>query len=182
VYRPEQLSAAIAAMLKTVPVVSVKADSSRRIFSPPLIVLLQSYHGTIRASRYGGRLQMLQMAAVFAELERGMIRERVMAGLERAKAQGVTLGADAHAGYTLLDKLAPQAIKSHSLSMQARVRRNIRSEARRRGAVGCTNSATELFEMVVSALQRGQRRKSRISQHPVHQVFSNQPKSGDLRV
>ena len=29
------------------------------------------------------------MAAVFAELERGMIRERVMAGLERAKAQGV---------------------------------------------------------------------------------------------
>ena len=35
---------------------------------------------------------MLQMAAVFAELERGIIRERVMAGLERAKAQGVTLG------------------------------------------------------------------------------------------
>jgi DNA invertase Pin-like site-specific DNA recombinase len=35
---------------------------------------------------------MLHMAAVFAELERGMIRERVMAGLERAKAQGVTLG------------------------------------------------------------------------------------------
>jgi DNA invertase Pin-like site-specific DNA recombinase len=35
---------------------------------------------------------MLQMAAVFAELERGMIRERVMAGLQRAKAQGVTLG------------------------------------------------------------------------------------------
>jgi DNA invertase Pin-like site-specific DNA recombinase len=38
---------------------------------------------------------MLQMAAVFAELGRGMIRERVMAGLERAKAakaQGVTLG------------------------------------------------------------------------------------------
>ena len=35
---------------------------------------------------------MLHMAAVFAELERGMIRERVMAGLDRAKAQGVTLG------------------------------------------------------------------------------------------
>jgi len=30
---------------------------------------------------------MLQMAAVFAELERGMIRERVMAGLERVKAE-----------------------------------------------------------------------------------------------
>jgi DNA invertase Pin-like site-specific DNA recombinase len=35
---------------------------------------------------------MLQMAAVFAELERDMIRERVMASLERAKAQGVVLG------------------------------------------------------------------------------------------
>jgi DNA invertase Pin-like site-specific DNA recombinase len=42
---------------------------------------------------------MLHMAAVFAELQRGMIRERVMAGLERAKAglerakaEGVTLG------------------------------------------------------------------------------------------
>src|SRR5690242_6245536 len=36
--------------------------------------------------------RLLHMAAVFAELERGMIRERVMAGLERARAQGVTLG------------------------------------------------------------------------------------------
>lgn len=35
---------------------------------------------------------MLQMAAVFAELERGMIRERVNAGLARARAQGKTLG------------------------------------------------------------------------------------------
>ena len=35
---------------------------------------------------------MLQMAAVFAELERAMIRERVNAGLARAKAAGKTLG------------------------------------------------------------------------------------------
>jgi DNA invertase Pin-like site-specific DNA recombinase len=35
---------------------------------------------------------MLQMAAVFAELERGMIRERVMAGLARARAEGRKLG------------------------------------------------------------------------------------------
>ncbi|MBP2312985.1 recombinase family protein [Azospirillum soli] len=35
---------------------------------------------------------MLEMAAVFARLERGMIRERVNAGLARAKAQGKTLG------------------------------------------------------------------------------------------
>lgn len=33
---------------------------------------------------------MLQMAAVFAEPERGMIRERVVAGLARAKEQGRT--------------------------------------------------------------------------------------------
>lgn len=35
---------------------------------------------------------MLQMAAVFSELERGMIRERVNAGLARAKAAGKRLG------------------------------------------------------------------------------------------
>jgi DNA invertase Pin-like site-specific DNA recombinase len=35
---------------------------------------------------------MLQMAAVFAELERHMIRERIVAGLQRAAAQGRKLG------------------------------------------------------------------------------------------
>jgi DNA invertase Pin-like site-specific DNA recombinase len=35
---------------------------------------------------------MLQMAAVFAELERGMIRERVVAGLRRVQAEGRQLG------------------------------------------------------------------------------------------
>ncbi|HTR91203.1 MAG TPA: recombinase family protein [Trebonia sp.] len=35
---------------------------------------------------------MLQMAAVFAELERSMIRERVLAGLARAQAAGRRLG------------------------------------------------------------------------------------------
>jgi DNA invertase Pin-like site-specific DNA recombinase len=35
---------------------------------------------------------MLQMAAVFAELERGMIRQRVHAGLARARAEGKRLG------------------------------------------------------------------------------------------
>ncbi len=35
---------------------------------------------------------MLQMAAVFAELERGMIRERVVAGITRAKASGTKSG------------------------------------------------------------------------------------------
>jgi len=35
---------------------------------------------------------MFQMCGVFAEFERAMIRERVKAGLERARAQGKTLG------------------------------------------------------------------------------------------
>jgi DNA invertase Pin-like site-specific DNA recombinase len=35
---------------------------------------------------------MFQMMGVFAEFERAMIRERVMAGLARAKAQGTKLG------------------------------------------------------------------------------------------
>ena len=35
---------------------------------------------------------MFQMCGVFAEFERAMIRERVKAGLERAGAQGKTLG------------------------------------------------------------------------------------------
>lgn len=35
---------------------------------------------------------MFQMCGVFAEFERAMIRERVQAGLARARAQGKTLG------------------------------------------------------------------------------------------
>jgi DNA invertase Pin-like site-specific DNA recombinase len=35
---------------------------------------------------------MFQMLGVFAEFERSMIRERVMAGLSRAKADGIQLG------------------------------------------------------------------------------------------
>jgi DNA invertase Pin-like site-specific DNA recombinase len=41
----------------------------------------------VDATTPGGRA-MLQMAAVFAELERSMIRERVMAGLARVRAEG----------------------------------------------------------------------------------------------
>ena len=59
---------------------------------------LDAYGVAIYADREGmdattphGRA-MLQMAAVFAELERGMIRERVLAGLDRAKTAGKTLG------------------------------------------------------------------------------------------
>jgi DNA invertase Pin-like site-specific DNA recombinase len=35
---------------------------------------------------------MFQMMGVFAEFERAMIRERVLAGLARAKEQGISIG------------------------------------------------------------------------------------------
>lgn len=41
---------------------------------------------------------MFQMLGVFAEFERALIRERVMAGLARAKAEGKTLGRPMVAG------------------------------------------------------------------------------------
>ena len=46
-------------------------------------VAIYSRQGSDHATTPHGKA-MLQMAAVFARLERGMIREHVMAGLERA--------------------------------------------------------------------------------------------------
>ena len=54
-------------------------------------VLIYADREAMDATTPHGRA-MLQMAAVFAELERGMIRERVIAGLTRARAQGKRLG------------------------------------------------------------------------------------------
>lgn len=54
-------------------------------------VAIYAHKEAVDATTPHGRA-MLQMAAVFAELERGMIRERVMAGLARAKTQGKQLG------------------------------------------------------------------------------------------
>src|ERR1700678_1776731 len=47
--------------------------------------------GSAATSTPSGRA-MFQMLGVFAEFERSMIRERVMAGLSRAKADGIQLG------------------------------------------------------------------------------------------
>ena len=43
-------------------------------------------------ARHLNLIMSLQMVGVFAEFERSMIQERVRAGLERARAQGKTLG------------------------------------------------------------------------------------------
>ncbi len=61
---------------------------------------------------------------------------------------------DAQAGYTLLEKLralgnqTPYIIYARSRSPEHQ------AESRRRGAVGCTNRPDELFEMVLSVLDR----------------------------
>ena len=55
---------------------------------------------------------MFQMMGVFAEFERAMIRERVKAGLERARAQGKTLGRPTITAAT--DAAIRKALKSRS--------------------------------------------------------------------
>ena len=52
---------------------------------------LYIHQSGIDTSTPSGKM-MFQMCGVFAEFERGMIRERVVAGLDRAKKKGVKLG------------------------------------------------------------------------------------------
>ena len=49
-------------------------------------------------ARHLNLIMSLQMVGVFVEFERSMIQERVRAGLERARAQGKTLGRHAGGG------------------------------------------------------------------------------------
>ena len=91
--------------------------------------LKQFYHKeAIDGSTAHGRA-MLQMAAVFGELERAMIKERVKAGIDRVKAEGRTWTAAAMAGKVKgpsgrkpLDKGKRQAIvdaRASGLSIRA---------------------------------------------------------------
>jgi len=54
-------------------------------------VVLVSFMENIDLSTSSGKL-MMQVMGSFAEFERSIIRERTMAGLDRARAQGKTLG------------------------------------------------------------------------------------------
>jgi CheY-like chemotaxis protein len=62
---------------------------------------------------------------------------------------------DPQAGYTLLDKLRANGDQTPFIIYAGSRAPEHRAEARRRGAVGCTNRADELFEMVLSALGQG---------------------------
>ena len=62
---------------------------------PPRVRLVLGLAATPELIRGGRRLSgkaMFQIMWVFAEFERAMIRERVLAGLARVKEQGVSLG------------------------------------------------------------------------------------------
>ena len=61
---------------------------------------------------------------------------------------------DRTAGYTLLDALRSSGDRTPFIIYAGSRSPAHQAEARRRGAVGCTNRATELFEIVLSALQR----------------------------
>ncbi len=56
-----------------------------------LRIELYLHQQAIDTSAPAGRA-LFQMLSVFAEFERGLIRERVMSGLQRARAEGTTLG------------------------------------------------------------------------------------------
>ncbi len=61
---------------------------------------------------------MLQMAAVFGELEREMIRERVIAGLSRAKAQGRKLGRPAAGREAEARKLRKRGLSMRAIAAE----------------------------------------------------------------
>jgi CheY-like chemotaxis protein len=61
---------------------------------------------------------------------------------------------DSQAGYTLLDKLRASENRTPFIIYAGSRSPEDQAEARRRGAVGCTNRPNELFQMVLSVLGR----------------------------
>jgi CheY-like chemotaxis protein len=61
---------------------------------------------------------------------------------------------DSRAGYTLLDKLRSSGDQTPFIIYAGSRDPEHVTESRRHGAIGCTNNANELFEMVLSALGR----------------------------
>ncbi|NJN03409.1 MAG: response regulator [Leptolyngbyaceae cyanobacterium RM1_1_2] len=61
---------------------------------------------------------------------------------------------DTHAGYTLLDQLRSSGDQTPFIIYASSRNPEHVAESRRHGAIGCTNNANELFEMVLSTLGR----------------------------
>jgi CheY-like chemotaxis protein len=62
---------------------------------------------------------------------------------------------DLQAGYTLLDQLRANGDRTPFIIYAGSRAAEHQAEARRRGAVGCTNHPSELLEMVLAAIGRG---------------------------
>jgi CheY-like chemotaxis protein len=63
---------------------------------------------------------------------------------------------DSQAGYTLLDRLRGNGDRTPFIIYAGSRAPEHRAEARRRGAIGCTNRPDELFEMTLSALRKNE--------------------------
>lgn len=79
--------------------------------------------------------------------------ERVKSGRFSAIISDMGRPPDARAGYTLLDKLRASGDRTPFIIYAGSNAPEHRAEARKRGALGCTNRASELFEYVLQALR-----------------------------
>ncbi len=86
------------------------------------LICTYTSRGSIRPRRPAA---MYQMLGVFAEFERAIIRERVMAGLARAKAEGTRLGRPA--------SIADDAAKVKTMRAARSAGKSIRAIAREYG-------------------------------------------------
>jgi len=122
--RPE-LDALMKAVIKREVDVVLVWDISRLGRSlQHLLKLLEEFHAKgvdvyfhqqgLDTTTPAGKL-MFQMCGAFAEFERGMIQERVKAGLQRAKAQGKKLGAP-----TVPEKTVTKVKEMHEVGMSFR--------------------------------------------------------------
>ena len=84
---------------------------------------------------------MMQMATVFAELERSMIRSRVMAGLDRVRAEGKKTLGRPQVGRTVEDAIRQQLGLGHGILKVAKI-------------VGCGSGTVQRVKKAM-ALDRG---------------------------
>ena len=110
-----------------------------------LVGILQEFHAKgvdlylhqqgLDTSTPSGRA-MFQMLGVFAEFERAMIRERVMAGLARAKAEGIRVGRPS--------TVADDAAKVKTIRAARAAGKSIRAIAREQGVgIGTVSRLTK---------------------------------------
>jgi len=86
---------------------------------------LYLHQQSIDTTAPSGKL-IFSMIGAFAEFERSIIRERVMSGLENAKAKGVVLGRKSNLTNENREKI--HTLKGSALRMDGNLRRHVRPE------------------------------------------------------